>query len=78
MRKVLIVLAASATATLASASNFAMPNSTQTFGPTPSISNPQQDEGGSNVGSTTAVPAPGSAVVALAGVAMLGRRRRDR
>lgn len=79
MRKALIVLSVSATASLAMASNFSMPMNPSLSGAQstaiPAIdTNSGQPE---NV-SVTAIPAPGTTVMAIAGLAMLTRRRRDR
>lgn len=76
MRKVLIVLAASATASLASASQFSTTNPGINAGtqPMPAIDTTEQS---TTPLQHTAIPAPGSAVIAIAGLAMLGRRRRQ-
>lgn len=80
MRKVLIVLSVSATASLAMASNFSMPsgNPSLTGAQTSAIPAIDNTNGTPDTVSVTAVPAPGTAVVAVAGLALLSRRRRDR
>ncbi|MBL8885537.1 MAG: hypothetical protein JNK16_02660 [Phycisphaerales bacterium] len=79
MRKVLIVLSVSATASLAMASNFSMPSNTSLPGAqTSAIPVIDNTNGTPDTVSVTAVPAPGTAVVAVAGLALLSRRRRDR
>ncbi len=82
MRKALIVLSMSATTSLAMASNFSMPSGNQAFGiasgQTGSLPIINNDSATPETVSVTAIPAPGTAVVAVAGLAMLARRRRDK
>lgn len=76
MRAKMMVLAVSATCSFAAASQFSVPMNQGLGGtPTPIVQtdNVQPD----NMG-VTAIPAPGSAVMALGGLALLARRRREK
>lgn len=77
MRKVFIALAVSATCSLASASNFTMPsNPSLGFGGQPGALPTVQSEVPLDSIGVAAIPAPGTSVLALFGLAALGRRRR--
>lgn len=77
MQKALMVLAVSAGASFAAASQFCVHNPGIGANSQPMLAVDSADQ------STTplqhvSIPAPGSAVVAMAGLVMLARRRRDR
>ncbi|MBX3390502.1 MAG: hypothetical protein KF691_13720 [Phycisphaeraceae bacterium] len=78
MRAMMTVLAVSATCSFAAASQFSVPMN-QTIGGTPGpMPAVQTDNVQPDTMSVIAVPAPGSAVMALGGLALLARRRREK
>lgn len=76
MRAMMTVLAVSATCSFASASQFSVPMNQGLGGtPTPII---HTDNVQPDTMSVIAVPSPGSAVMAIGGLALLARRRREK
>ncbi|MBS0189798.1 MAG: MYXO-CTERM sorting domain-containing protein [Phycisphaerales bacterium] len=76
MRTVFSLLAVAAVSSVALASSFSVP--TQPVGTQLSAPAANTDGQSTDLSVTASVPAPGSAVVAIAGAALLSRRRREK